>query len=196
MSVWSSFRRKTWTKFGRRYYLRDGTTVCGLGSAGMMLPCASFGRGGIRLDGIFLRMRFKKIVREHTEGPVGLAARAPRRSENSAALHGGWHSGRVDPDCIRRLVIKTVAKRHDRRALRIIGRIRELAKTLPSCAARYGDGGQFDLLDFTAPHRDTTRRKRATRRRSSRSHCFRCRRACSRRSARELLTYNVASAGD
>ena len=60
----------------------------------------------------FLSLRFKKFVREHKEDPWDwLRLGTKEIKKTRLRYHGGLHSGfEFIPECIRRLVIQTVAK--------------------------------------------------------------------------------------
>jgi len=79
----------------------------------MMLPALRhMDEAGFDSMEFFLSLRFKKFVREHKENPwdwLRLGTKEVKRTR--LRYHGGLHSGfEFIPECIRRLVIQTVAK--------------------------------------------------------------------------------------
>ena len=95
--------------------LRDGDiSLWAYGmTTGMMLPALRhLDEAGFDSMEFFLSLRFKKFVREHKEDPWDwLRLGTKEIKKTRLRYHGGLHSGfEWIPDCIRRLVIKTVAK--------------------------------------------------------------------------------------
>jgi oxaloacetate decarboxylase alpha subunit len=95
--------------------LRDGDiSLWAYGmTTGMMLPALShMDDAGFDSMEFFLSLRFKKFVREHKEDPWDwLRLGTKEIKKTRLRYHGGLHSGfEWIPDCIRRLVIQTVAK--------------------------------------------------------------------------------------
>ncbi len=95
--------------------LRDGDiSLWAFGmTTGMMLPALRhMDEAGFDSMEFFLSLRFKKFVREHKEDPwdwLRLGTKEVKKTR--LRYHGGLHSGfEWIPDCIRRLVIQTVAK--------------------------------------------------------------------------------------
>ena len=79
----------------------------------MMLPALRhLDEAGFDSMEFFLSLRFKKFVREHKEDPWDWLRLGTKEIKNTRLrYHGGLHSGfEWIPDCIRRLVIQTVAK--------------------------------------------------------------------------------------
>ena len=95
--------------------LRDGDiSLWAYGmTTGMMLPALPhMDEAGFDSMEFFLSLRFKKFVREHKEDPWDWLRLGTKEVRNTRLrYHGGLHSGfEFIPDCIRRLVIKTVVK--------------------------------------------------------------------------------------
>ena len=95
--------------------LRDGDiSLWAYGmTTGMMLPeLRHMDEAGFDSMEFFLSLRFKKFVREHKEDPWDwLRLGTKEIKKTRLRYHGGLHSGfEWIPDCIRRLVIQTVAK--------------------------------------------------------------------------------------
>jgi oxaloacetate decarboxylase alpha subunit len=95
--------------------LRDGDiSLWAYGmTTGMMLPVLRhMDEAGFESMEFFLSLRFKKFVREHKEDPWDwLRLGTKEIKKTRLRYHGGLHSGfEWIPDCIRRLVIQTVAK--------------------------------------------------------------------------------------
>jgi len=95
--------------------LRDGDiSLWAYGmTTGMMLPALRhMDEAGFDSMEFFLSLRFKKFVREHKEDPWDwLRLGTKEIKKTRLRYHGGLHSGfEWIPDCIRRLVIQTVAK--------------------------------------------------------------------------------------
>ena len=95
--------------------LRDGDiSLWAYGmTTGMMLPALRhMDEAGFDSMEFFLSLRFKKFVREHKEDPWDWLRLGTKEVRNTRLrYHGGLHSGfEFIPDCIRRLVIKTVVK--------------------------------------------------------------------------------------
>jgi oxaloacetate decarboxylase alpha subunit len=95
--------------------LRDGDiSLWAYGmTTGMMLPALRhMDEAGFDSMEFFLSLRFKKFVREHKEDPWDWLRLGTKEIRNTRLrYHGGLHSGfEWIPDCIRRLVIQTVAK--------------------------------------------------------------------------------------
>jgi oxaloacetate decarboxylase alpha subunit len=95
--------------------LRDGDiSLWAYGmTTGMMLPALRhMDEAGFDSMEFFLSLRFKKFVREHMEDPWDwLRLGTKEIKKTRLRYHGGLHSGfEWIPDCIRRLVIQTVAK--------------------------------------------------------------------------------------
>jgi oxaloacetate decarboxylase alpha subunit len=95
--------------------LRDGDISLWAYSmtTGMMLPALrQMDDAGFDSMEFFLSLRFKKFVREHKEDPWDwLRLGTKEIKKTRLRYHGGLHSGfEWIPDCIRRLVIQTVAK--------------------------------------------------------------------------------------
>ena len=95
--------------------LRDGDiSLWAYGmTTGMMLPALRhMDEAGFDSMEFFLSLRFKKFVREHKEDPWDWLRLGTEEVRNTRLrYHGGLHSGfEFIPDCIRRLVIKTVVK--------------------------------------------------------------------------------------
>jgi oxaloacetate decarboxylase alpha subunit len=95
--------------------LRDGDiSLWAYGmTTGMMLPALRhMDEAGFDSMEFFLSLRFKKFVREHKEDPWDWLRLGTKQIKNTRLrYHGGLHSGfEFIPDCIRRLVIKTVVK--------------------------------------------------------------------------------------
>jgi len=95
--------------------LRDGDiSLWAYGmTTGMMLPALRhMDEAGFDSMEFFLSLRFKKFVREHKEDPWDwLRLGAKEIKKTRLRYHGGLHSGfEFIPECIRRLVISTVAK--------------------------------------------------------------------------------------
>jgi oxaloacetate decarboxylase alpha subunit len=95
--------------------LRDGDiSLWAYGmTTGMMLPALRhMDKAGFDSMEFFLSLRFKKFVREHKEDPwdwLRLGTKEVKRTR--LRYHGGLHSGfEFIPECIRRLVIQTIAK--------------------------------------------------------------------------------------
>jgi oxaloacetate decarboxylase alpha subunit len=95
--------------------LRDGDiSLWAYGmTTGMMLPALRhMDEAGFDSMEFFLSLRFKKFVREHKEDPwdwLRLGTKEVKKTR--LRYHGGLHSGfEFIPECIRRLVIQTVAK--------------------------------------------------------------------------------------
>ena len=82
-------------------------------TTGMMLPTLRhLDEAGFDSIEFFLQQRFKKFVREHKEDPWDwLRLGTKEIKKTRLRYHGGIHSGfEFIPECIRKLVIKTVAK--------------------------------------------------------------------------------------
>ncbi|MBM4261987.1 MAG: biotin carboxyl carrier protein [Deltaproteobacteria bacterium] len=95
--------------------LRDGDiSLWAYGmTTGMMLPTLRhLDEAGFDSMEFFLQQRFKKFVREHKEDPWDwLRLGTKEIKKTRLRYHGGIHSGfEFIPECIRKLVIKTVAK--------------------------------------------------------------------------------------
>ena len=95
--------------------LRDGDiSLWAYGmTTGMMLPALRhMDEAGFDSMEFFLSLRFKKFVREHKEDPWDwLRLGTKEIKKTRLRYHGGLHSGfEFIPECIRRLVISTVAK--------------------------------------------------------------------------------------
>ncbi|MSP38458.1 MAG: biotin carboxyl carrier protein [Deltaproteobacteria bacterium] len=95
--------------------LRDGDiSLWAYGmTTGMMLPALRhLDEAGFDSIEFFLHQRFKKFVREHKEDPWDwLRLGTKEIKKTRLRYHGGLHSGfEFIPDCIRRLVIKTIVK--------------------------------------------------------------------------------------
>src|SRR6266498_2350701 len=95
--------------------LRDGDiSLWAYGmTTGMMLPALRhMDEAGFDSMEFFLSLRFKKFVREHKEDPWDwLRLGTKEIKKTRLRYHGGLHSGfEFIPECIRRLVIQTVAK--------------------------------------------------------------------------------------
>ena len=74
--------------------------------------CRYLAEAGFDSMEFFLSLRFKKFVREHKENPWDwLRLGTKEIKKTRLRYHGGLHSGfEFIPECIRRLVISTVAK--------------------------------------------------------------------------------------
>jgi oxaloacetate decarboxylase (Na+ extruding) subunit alpha len=95
--------------------LRDGDiSLWAYGmTTGMMLPALRhMDEAGFDSMEFFLSLRFKKFVREHKEDPWDwLRLGTKEIKKTRLRYHGGLHSGfEFIPECIRRLVIQTVAR--------------------------------------------------------------------------------------
>ena len=95
--------------------LRDGDiSLWAYGmTTGMMLPALRhMDQAGFDGMEFFLSLRFKKFVREHREDPWDWLRLGTKEIKHTRLrYHGGLHSGfDFIPDCIRRLVITTVAR--------------------------------------------------------------------------------------
>ena len=95
--------------------LRDGDiSLWAYGmTTGMMLPALRhMDKAGFDSMEFFLSLRFKKFVREHKEDPWDwLRLGTKEIKKTRLRYHGGLHSGfEFIPECIRRLLIQTVAK--------------------------------------------------------------------------------------
>jgi oxaloacetate decarboxylase alpha subunit len=95
--------------------LRDGDiSLWAYGmTTGMMLPALRhMDEAGFDSMEFFLSLRFKKFVREHKEDPWDwLRLGTKEIKKTRLRYHGGLHSGfEWIPDCIRRLVIQSVAR--------------------------------------------------------------------------------------
>ncbi len=95
--------------------LRDGDiSLWAYGmTTGMMLPVLRhMDEAGFDSMEFFLSLRFKKFVREHKEDPWDwLRLGTKEIKKTRLRYHGGLHSGfEFIPECIRRLVIQTVAR--------------------------------------------------------------------------------------
>ena len=95
--------------------LRDGDiSLWAYGmTTGMMLPVLRhMDEAGFDSMEFFLSLRFKKFVREHKEDPWDWLRLGTKEIKNTRLrYHGGLHSGfEFIPECIRRLVIQTVAR--------------------------------------------------------------------------------------
>ena len=151
--------------------LRDGDiSLWAYGmTTGMMLPALRhMDEAGFDSMEFFLSLRFKKFVREHKEDPWDwLRLGTKEIKKTRLRYHGGLHSGfEFIPECIRRLVISTVAKygidlTRTSNAWNNFDAARQRSHRTEK--TRHGNGDEPDLLDLAAPYRRILRAESARR---------------------------------